>query len=185
MSESLLDSRPKCECCLQCGCLCLNCCSDTVDGGKVCHAATTEDPCLPGMLHVFHASKPYANVCLVVTNHANGTWGKQSLNQNSYLQAHTTTAMSMTLPSVVLSTVTAGRLHTALCLNPVAGQPSCRCACSFAATMHFVWLLAISIDCQEKHSLQQTVPTNGFACQHVHQEHVARLICLHCTVDLL
>ncbi|KAL0019993.1 hypothetical protein WJX79_010913 [Trebouxia sp. C0005] len=30
----------------KCGCLCLSCCSDTAEGGKVCH--TTDNPCLPG-----------------------------------------------------------------------------------------------------------------------------------------
>lgn len=36
--------------CLQCGCLCLSCCSDTVSGTKECHNATDANPCLPGTL---------------------------------------------------------------------------------------------------------------------------------------
>lgn len=32
----------------RCGCLCLSCCTDTIDGTKECHDATDANPCLPG-----------------------------------------------------------------------------------------------------------------------------------------
>lgn len=48
---------------LQCGCLCLSCCTDTLQG-RVCHNATTDNPCLPGELTCFNTQAHKKFLCM-------------------------------------------------------------------------------------------------------------------------